>query len=96
MSQDLTISINFLKMSRDKLLRTEINFAELESTSLRGESKFEKCTVSVKLTFRGWWSNSNDASSAIHVSLIPINIVILTKILTLIGQGWVGLRIKSV
>ena len=54
---------------------------------LRGESKFEKCTLSVKVTFRGWGSNSIDALSGIHVSLISKSILILTEILTLRGQG---------
>ena len=54
---------------------------------VRGESKFEKCTLSVKLTFRGWGSNSIDALSGIHVSLISKSILILTEILTLRGQG---------
>ena len=58
-----------------------------ERSELRGESNYEKCTQSVKLTFRGWGSNSIDALSGMHVSLIPKNIVILTKILTLRGQG---------
>ena len=55
---------------------------------LRGESKFEKCTLSVKVTFRGWGSNSIDALSGIHVSLISKSLLILTEILTLRGQGW--------
>ena len=54
---------------------------------LRGESKFEKCTLSVKVTFRGWGSNSIDALSGIHVSLIPKSILILTEILTLRDKG---------
>ena len=57
------------------------------SLEIRGASKFEKCTLSVKVTFRGWGSNSIDALSGIHVSLIPKNIVLLTKILTLRRQG---------
>ena len=59
----------------------------LNKVILRGESKFEKCTLSVKLTFRGWGSNSIDALSGIHVSLISKSILILTEILTLRGQG---------
>ena len=59
----------------------------LPTTSVRGESKFEKCTLSVKVTFRGWGSNSIDALSGIHVSLISKSILILTEILTLRGQG---------
>ena len=54
---------------------------------VRGESKFEKGTLSVKVTFRGWGSNSIDALSGIHVSLISKSILILTEILTLRGQG---------
>ena len=39
------------------------------------------------MTFRGWGSNSIDALSGIHVSLISKSILILTEILTLRGQG---------
>ena len=58
---------------------------------LRGESKFEKCTLSVKLTFRGGGSYSIDALSGIHVSLISKSILTLNEILTLNrGQGVEG------
>ena len=67
-----------------------------QNCGVRGESKFEKCTLSVKVTFRGWGSNSIDALSGIHVSLIPKSILILTEILTLRGKGVGGLRITSV
>ena len=52
-------------------------------------------TLSVKVTFRRWGSNSIDALSGIHVSLIPKSILILTEILTLRGKGVGGLRITS-
>ena len=39
------------------------------------------------MTFRGRGSNSIDALSGIHVSLISKSILILTEILTLRGQG---------
>ena len=66
----------------------------LEMEELRGESKFEKCTLSVEVTFRGWGNNSIDALSGIHFSLISKNIIILTGILTIRGQG--GLMITLV
>ena len=35
--------------------------------SLRGDSKFEKCTLSVNLTFRGWGSNDIDTLKCIYL-----------------------------
>ena len=37
------------------------------TVQLRGESKFEKCTLSVNPTFRGWGDNVIDVLKCIHL-----------------------------